>query len=200
MDEMFSYSARLDTKPGREVDYPESPYVVIYDFFGDDTVLMARKWFRNILEAAFTEEVAKEDAIKSLSWLRNCEKLIAAASEIYHKENLAGLERKETESALVATHIRYFHKKAGKWKLCPQYLHPLEWRKPRLAIKDFIEYQPLRHWKLVLHCIAQAAICYESIFTTLPECERIFRDCLHLYRLIDAAWVIRVVELPSWKA
>ncbi len=95
----------------------------------------------------------------------------------------------------ILARAKTLHKKTAKWDLFPYKLKPYEWVHPRMAIKAFFEHQPVSHWKGKLHEILQAAISDNSICTVISDRSKLYLDCEHLERLVEAMWVIKVMEL-----
>jgi hypothetical protein len=110
-----------------------------------------------------------------------------------------GNESDAIDEAKIDTKIlaqaKVLHKKTGKWDLFPYKLKPYEWVYPRLAIKAFFKHQPISHWKGKLHEILQAAISSDSICAVISDRSKLYLDCEHLQRLVEAMWLIKVTEL-----
>ena len=177
-------------------NYPSDPYKVIDRFFMDGDIQDGRDDILRLFEAAFSDDlIAKKHYPSILVFtFERFDKLIDAALNInLEKENEAIDETKMGEKIL--TRSKTLHKKTGNWDLFPYKLKPYEWVYPRLAIKAFFEHQSVSHWKGKLHEILQAAIRDESICTVISDRSRLYLDCEHLERLVEAMWVIKVMEL-----
>jgi hypothetical protein len=122
------------------------------------------------------------------------DKLIDAAVSINLEKESEAVDEASIGPEILAR-VKMLHKKTGKWNLFPYKLKPYEWVYPRLAIKAFFEYQPISHWKGKLHEILQAAISSDSICAVISDRSRLYLDCEHLERLVEALWVIRITEL-----
>jgi hypothetical protein len=185
-----------DTKEESD-DYSDDPYEIINRFFWDGTIEDGRDDLNRLFEAAFPDEIVSKKHYPSLlvHIFEGLDKLIDAAFSInmeWKDEENIGETTLDTQ---VVPQVKLLYKKLGDWKAFPNKLKPFEWINPRLAINAFFKHQPLSHWKGKLHEILQACIKDESICYLISDRSKLYWDCEHLERLIEAMWVIKVIEL-----
>jgi hypothetical protein len=177
-------------------DYTGDPYKIIDQFFLDSNVQDGRDDISCLFEAAFPDHlVVKKNYPSVLAFaFERIDKLMDAAYSINLEKEREIMD--ETKMGAKILHqVRTFYKKTGKWDLFPYKLKPFEWVYPRLAIKAFFEHQPISHWRGKLHKILQAAISDESICALISDRSKLYLDCEHFQRLVEAMWVIKVMEL-----
>jgi hypothetical protein len=123
------------------------------------------------------------------------DKLIDAAFNLNQEvENGKGEQEAKLDTQVV-DRAKVLYKKVKDWNQFPYRLRPVEWVKPRMAIRAFFDHQPLSHWKGKLHELLQAIIRDESFCSTISDRSKLYMDCEHLGRLIEAMWVIMVTEI-----
>ena len=143
-----------------------------------DELLVVKKHYPSVLVFAF----------------ERIDKLIDAALSINLEKASEAIDETKIGAKILAQ-VKTLHRKTGKWDLFPYKLKPYEWVYPRLAIKSFFEHQPMSHWKGKLHEILQTAISSDSICALISDRSRLYLDCEHLERLVEAMWVIKLIEL-----
>ena len=176
-------------------NYPGDPYKVIDQFFMDGDIQDGRDDILRLFEAAFPDDLVVKKHYPSVLvfTFERIDKLMDAALSI-SKENESEAIDESKIGAKILTRVKTLHKKTGEWDLFPYKLKPYEWVHPRLAIKAFFEHQPISHWKGKLHEILQAAISDKSICTMITDRSRLYLDCEHLERLVEAMWTIKLME------
>jgi hypothetical protein len=190
-------SESLGDREEKSEDYSDDPYEIINRFFLDGTIEDGRDDINRLFEAAFPDEIVSKKHYPSLlvHIFERLDKLIDAAFSINKEwkdeENIG-----ETNlDAQVIPQVKQLYKEVGDWKFFPFKLKPFEWINPRLVISAFFKHQPLSHWKGKLHEILQASIKDESICYLISDRSKLYWDCEHLERLIEAMWVIKVIDL-----
>jgi hypothetical protein len=178
-----------------EENYSDDPYHIIDMFFIDGDIQDAREDLSRLFEAAFPDHlIIKKHYPSVLAFaFERIDKLINSALSIYQKEDIEDIDESQIGTEIL-THVKTIFKKLGKWDLFPCKLKPHEWVYPRLAIKAFFEHQPVTHWRGKLHEIFQAAISNKSICSIISDRSRLYLDCEHLVRLVEAMWMIKVNE------
>jgi len=178
-------------------DYSSNPYQIIDRFFMDGTIEDGRDDLSRLFEAAYPDRVIAKKHYPSLLIFifERIDKLIDAAysinQETIDKETITETEW-ETE---VVKQVKLLYKKLKDWNAFPYKLKPFEWINPRFVIKAFFEHQPISHWKGKLHEILQASVRDESICHVISDRSKLYWDCEHLERLVEAMWLIKVLEL-----
>lgn len=177
--------------------YTSDPYQIIDRFFMDGDIQDGREDINRLFEAAFPDDliVKKHYPSNLVFTYERIDKLIDAAYTISQEsENInikTNSKKSETE---VLVQVKAIFKKVKNWDLFPYKLKPYEWINPRLAIRAFFDHQPISHWKGKLHELLQACIRNESICEVISDRSKLYLDCEHLERLVEAVWVIRVME------
>ncbi len=187
----------VSEKAAEEDDnYPSDPYKVIDQFFMDGDIQDGRDDILRLFEAAFPDDLIVKKHYPSVLvfTFERIDKLIDAALNINLDKASEAIDETNIGEKILAR-SKTLHKKTGNWDLFPYKLKPYEWVYPRLAIKAFFEHQPISHWKGKLQEILQAAIRDESICTVISDRSRLYLDCEHLERLVEAMWVIKIMEL-----
>lgn len=176
--------------------YSNDPYKIIEEFFMDGDVQDSREDISHLFEAAFSDDLIKKRHYPAtlVFAFERIIKLIDAAREINQEKQSEAIDETKI-GAKILDHFKTFHKRTGKWDLFPYKLKPFEWVYPRLAINAFFEHQPISHWKGKLHEIMQAAISNQSICAIISDRSKLYMDCEQLERLVEAVWVIKVMEL-----
>jgi hypothetical protein len=188
----------VETEPSEEIEnYTSDPYQVIDQYFLDGTIEDGRDDLERFFGAAFPDDlVSKKHYPTLLVYIyERIDKLIDAAFTINHESKAEVNTDGGGSDNLIIHQIKTLFRKLEDWDTFPCKLKPAEWVNPRLAIRAFFEHQPLSHWKGKLHEFLQASIRDESICSVISDRSKLYLDCLHLERLVEAMWVIKVLEL-----
>ena len=186
-----------DETDSEEIEnYTSDPYKIIDGFFLDGDVQDGRDDVSRLFEAAFPDDLIEKKNYPSVLvfTFESIGKLIDAAQSINLENESYTIDEAHMGEKILAQ-VKTLYKKTGKWDLFPYKLKPYEWVYPRLAIRAFFEHQPISHWKGKLHEILQAAISDNSICSVISDRSRLYLDCDHLERLVEAMWVIKIMEL-----
>lgn len=177
--------------------YSSDPYTIISRFFQDGQVQEGRDDLNRLFDAAFPDVLnhKKHYPSKLIFAYERIDKLIDAAYSLNQESAKAKDEKESRLETLVLDRARILYKRVKDWNLFPYKLKPVEWVKPRLAIRAFFDHQPLSHWKGKLHELLQASIRDVSFCSTISDRSKLYLDCGHLERLIEAMWVIMVMEI-----
>jgi hypothetical protein len=177
-------------------NYSSDPYTVIGQFFMDGEVQDGRDDLNILFEAAFADNVVEKKHYPSLLVFayERLDKLVDAAYNLNQEADK--VKEKETkEDSQIIDRVKTLYKKVKDWNQFPYKLKPAEWVKPRIAIRAFFDHQPLSHWKGKLHELLQACVRDESFCSTISDRSKLYLDCEHLERLVEAMWVIMVMEI-----
>jgi hypothetical protein len=79
----------------------------------------------------------------------------------------------------------------------PLYLPPVEWVHPRRVIIEFFWLHPLTIWRQLLRRMVQPAAGNQPIFSDPFVNTNLWNECLCLHKLIEAAWIIKMMGLPE---
>jgi|GEM_PF-706309 hypothetical protein len=186
-----------DSGPSEELEnYSSDPYTIIDQFFLDGTIEDGRDDLERFFGAAFPEEIiSKKNYPTLLIYIyERIDKLIDAAFTLYQEWKSKDIFVKAELEHRIIPQIKTIFKKIKDWDSFPCKLKPSEWVNPRLAIKAFFEHQPLSHWKGKLHEFLQACVKDESICSVISEKDNLYSDCLHLERLVEAMWLIKIYQ------
>jgi hypothetical protein len=177
-------------------NYSDDPYLIISQFFMDGEVQDGRDDLNMLFEAAFADDliVKKHYPSRLVFAYERVDKLIDAAYNLNLEADSGKNEGSKLDS-LIIDRVKVLYKKVKDWNQFPYKLRPVEWVKPRMAIKTFFEHQPLSHWKGKLHELLQACIRGESFCSTISDRSKLYLDCEHLERLVEAMWIIMVMEI-----
>jgi hypothetical protein len=178
-------------------NYSNDPYMIISQFFLDGEVQDGRDDLNRLFEAAFPDDliVKKHYPSQLVFAYERVDRLIDAAHTL-NQEVEKGKDMQEAKlDAKVLDRAKVLYEKVKDWNQFPYKLRPVEWVKPRMAIRAFFNHQPLSHWKGKLHELLQASIRNESFCSTISDRSKLYMDCEHLGRLIEAMWVIMVMEI-----
>jgi hypothetical protein len=178
-------------------DYPSDPYQIINRFFLDGSIEDGREDIYRLLQAAYPDEIVTKKNYPSILIFifERIDKLIDAAYTINQEVSDKEMIKEKEWEWFVIKQVKILYKKLKDWNHFPYKLKPFEWIYPRLVIKSFFIHQPLSHWKGKLHEILQASIRDESICYLISDRSKLYWDCEHLERLVEAMWVIKVMEL-----
>jgi hypothetical protein len=187
-----------DPQAAEAVDnYSSDPYLIIDQFFLDGTIEDVREELYRFFEAAFPDELVLKKHYPTLLvyTYEGIDKLIDAAFTINQERSAGDNPDEKAWDSQVIPQIKRLYKNLKNWDSFPYKLKPNEWVNPRLAVKAFFEHQPLSHWKGKLHEFLQASIDDKSICDVISEKSKLHQDCEHLQRLVEAMWVIKVLEM-----
>jgi hypothetical protein len=177
-------------------NYSSDPYKIIGDFFLDGDAQDGRDDLNILFEAAFSDDliVKKHYPSRLVFAYERIDKLIDAAYSLNQEADHGKKEGKKLDGEIV-DRVKVLYEKVKDWDQFPYRLRPAEWIKPRMAIQAFFEHQPLSHWKGKLHELLQACVRDESFCSTISDRSKLYLDCKHLERLVEAMWVIMVMEI-----
>jgi hypothetical protein len=194
---------KAESNGGEEIEvdneaenYSNDPYKIIGDFFLDGDAQDGRDDLNILFEAAFPDDliVRKHYPSRLVFAYERIDKLIDAAYSLNQEECNGKKEGKKLDGDII-DRVKVLYKKVKDWDQFPYKLRPVEWVKPRMAIRAFFEHQPLSHWKGKLHELLQACVRDESFCSTISDRSKLYLDCEHLQRLVEALWVIMVMEI-----
>ena len=196
--EKFSTDKRMELPDKWAYYYPDDPYILVYDFFWDDTLCGCKSGWDYFWRAAFTSETEDSDIgiNRIVSAYIDMLKLTETAYSIYASEQLAAIMPGGKGLLRKIQRIRVKLKDAKDY---PAHLSLAEWQKPRLVCKSFCSRYTLQSRKAVLYYLLRHALMYESMAAEHPAAAEIAGDYLDFVRLMEAMWLIRITELPPWK-
>jgi hypothetical protein len=179
--------------------YSNDPFTIIDQFFADGDVQDGRDDLNILLEAAFNDDILEKKHYPSrlIFAYERVEKLVDAAYTLIQEKAVDSGKQENNLKDKILDQVKTIYKKVKDWDLFPIGLKPIEWLKPRLALNAFFDHQPLSHWKGKLHELLQACIRDESFCSTISDRSKLYLDCDHLQRLIEAMWVIRLTEFEK---
>lgn len=194
----FSHSQRRLSRNQSDFYCPDNPYIIIYDFFWDGNITHARAALNSLVIAAQNNEHNKphEKAGMFIYYLEQFIRLIEAMYIIYTTEEI---ESTTTSADDFMAHFKALHAKATDEQHFPCHLNAREWQQPRLVIHDFFTFNNINVWKLIMHRLVQSTYPNSNIPECMPWQKDIFTICLQLHRLIEAAWIIKLLEIPAWE-
>jgi hypothetical protein len=152
------------------------------------------------ITAAFENDKEKNPLELPLNrgFYRNVLRLIEAMHLIYKKEKLS--EEVSVSFTLKDLVMLYgqLNEKIRHTSELPLYLPPVEWVHPRRVIIEFFWLHPLTMWKQLLRRMVQAANSGEPVLSMPPYVNtNLWNECLLLHKLIEAAWIIKMMGLPE---
>jgi hypothetical protein len=179
---------------------PKDPYRVISAFFRDSNLPEIRKSCNRFITTAFECDKEKNlsQASLNLYFLQDLLSLAEAAHLIYKKEKLAAVEVVKFTLKDLVLQYGQINEKVSSTRELPMYLEPVEWVHPQMVIADFFDLRPMPMWKHILHRMAQSATGSQPILSVLPFVNtNLWKECLLLHKLIEAAWIMEMRELPE---
>jgi hypothetical protein len=199
---MFAHSKRAES--GDRVAYycPQEPYIIMYDFFWNGSIADSRTSCNRFLTTAFNNEKEKNLPLLPLNlyFFHDLLRLVAGAHTLYIKEELAAMQPVVVTPAGFQKQVQQLGHTLNNSQHYPLYLTPVEWVCPRLVIKAFFTLHAAPMWEYLLHRLLQSTTGSQPILSVMPFCHtNLQEECLLLRKLIEAAWVIRVLELPAWE-
>lgn len=178
---------------------PTEPFEAIEKFFREVSLSVRYEHCDNFIEAVFSlGESEPEKLYEYLYFFQDLLELVEALHTMYLREELSAMEEAGFKPASFAKMYKAVQNKLNDNKEYPVYLSPGEWACPRAVIATFFNLYPLPVWKYVLHYMVQSTtgkqpILEQYFFTS----SNLWEECLLLYKLIEAAWLIQVMELPE---
>jgi hypothetical protein len=193
---------RKKASSGRAVKkyYPKDSFGVIAYFFRDNGMIELRARCDKFIIAAFENNKEKNPLELPLNrgFYRNLLRLIDAMHQIYKKEKLS--KEVSVSFTLKDLVMRYgqLNEKIRDTGELPLYLPPVEWVHPRRVIIEFFWLRPLTMWKQLLRRMAQSANSGQPVLSMPPYVNtNLWNECLLLHKLIEAAWIIKMMGVPE---
>jgi hypothetical protein len=199
---MFAHSKRAESGDWVACYCPQDPYLVIYDFFCDSRIEDINASLNRLITTAFDnkKESNGHEVALNLYFFQDLLRLVVAAHTLYKKEALESLHPEAVTAAGFQQQVDSLSRKMGDGLQYPLFLSPVEWLCPRLVIKGLFSLHPLSFWELLLHRLLQSTTGCQPVLSVMPfRNTNLFEECLLLWKLVEAAWVIRVLELPEWE-
>ena len=180
-------------------DSPKNPYDLIEEFFGDGDLEDGKRDLSCLFEAGFSIEIIERDnyPVRLLFSFQHLEKLIEATYSIYLKIVGGKTVIRDLQEDHIIARLRLLNEKLQDWELFPCKLKLVEWLNPQLAIQAFFEHDSLSHWKDKLHDFVQASVTYGTVCECMEDSSTLYEDCVHLEKLIEATWLIKVLEIQN---
>lgn len=195
----FSRSQRRLSQNETDFYCPDNPYILIYDFFWDGNITHARAALDSLIAAALNNNQSSKPQEKPdmfLYYLEQFTLLIEAMHLIYTSEEV---ENNITNADDFIAHFKTLHAKTTGEQHFPRHLNIQELQQPRLVIHDFFTFSTINVWKLTIHRLVQSTYPDSTLQECMPWQKDIFTMCLQLHRLIEAAWIIKLLEIPAWE-
>jgi len=173
------------------------PYWVLKDFFEFFSLNGAREELHRWLEAAFKAEHGWKQYSSPGNLLFFYDRLLLLIDAAYDLSSVKSEKQEEGTDSIVMP------KPAGQGKIqlpkiLPCLLQKEEWSNPYLVLTAFFEFYDLDNWNTSLHQLLHAGLANES-FVNMTEPEMLLPVCMHLQKLLDATYLIFLLECDSQK-
>jgi hypothetical protein len=198
---VFPHSKRSRTNDPVSFYCPREPRLVMYDFFQNDTLTSIHKRCDKFVTAAFHSNKAHLPELpQQLYFFQDLLLLVEGLHTLYKKEKLAAIEKSSFAPDNFVQQYKVIMDKLPDTREHPLYLTPVEWLHPRMVIMEFFRLHPLPMWKYILHRMLQSTTGSQPILSQyIFNDTNLWQECLLLRKLIEAAWMIRIVHLPEWE-